>query len=97
MASLPERRDPVSPVQEGNKVLRPKLSQFSADVCAGFGPQWSPESVAMKITGHKTNAMFKRYNITDTADVRRAMLSVSAYRESQQQRVVVMAGAQRRS
>jgi hypothetical protein len=51
----------------------------------------------MKITGHKTNAMFKRYNITDTADVRRAMLSVSAYRESQQQRVVVMAGAQRRS
>lgn len=48
------------------------------------------ESVAMCITGHKTNSMFKRYNITDSADVRKAMQSVARYREHQQQKVVQM-------
>jgi integrase len=48
------------------------------------------ESVAMCITGHKTNSMFKRYNITDSEDVRKAMQSVARYREKQQKKVVQM-------
>jgi hypothetical protein len=35
------------------------------------------ETVAMKISGHKTNAMFRRYNITSVEDVKEAMMKVS--------------------
>ncbi len=36
------------------------------------------QSVAMKITGHKTNSMFIRYNITDTDDIREALRAACA-------------------
>jgi integrase len=36
-------------------------------------------SVAMQITGHKTEAVFERYNITDSKDVRDALLKVGQY------------------
>jgi hypothetical protein len=39
-----------------------------------------PESVAMKITGHKTSAMFRRYNITAQEDVKQALEKTAAYR-----------------
>ena len=35
--------------------------------------------VAMRITGHKTEAVFERYNITETADVRDALVKVGQY------------------
>jgi len=35
--------------------------------------------VAKAITGHKTDVMFSRYNITDEADLRDGMEKVSAY------------------
>ena len=31
-----------------------------------------PESVIMKITGHRTRAVFERYNITDQTDLHEA-------------------------
>ncbi len=40
------------------------------------------EEVAMKITGHKTNAMFKRYNITDEHDIREALRKEQEYLKS---------------
>jgi len=38
-----------------------------------------PESVIMKITGHKTTAMFLRYNAVDREDAKEAMLSLEKY------------------
>ena len=38
-----------------------------------------PEDVAMKITGHKTACVFRRYAITDGEDVRDALIQVGQY------------------
>ncbi|MGH9727510.1 MAG: integrase [Candidatus Acidiferrales bacterium] len=49
-----------------------------------------PQSVAMKISGHKTASMFRRYDITDERDLRDAVLSVEAYRAKRSEKVVSM-------
>jgi integrase len=42
-----------------------------------------PQSVAMKISGHRTASMFQRYNIIDTADVRTALEQTEKFRKAQ--------------
>jgi integrase len=39
------------------------------------------EDVAMSISGHKTRATFSRYNITDSTDVRDALIKVGEYND----------------
>jgi integrase len=50
------------------------------------------QTVAMKISGHKTASMFRRYDITDEGDLREAMLSVQKYREAERSKVTAIGG-----
>jgi integrase len=45
-----------------------------------------PESVAMKISGHQTRAVFERYNIVDDTDVHQAMEKLAAFHVTEDQK-----------
>jgi len=45
----------------------------------------TPQSVAMRITGHKSPSMFARYNVVDTRDLKAAMIRLEEY-ENQRRR-----------
>ena len=47
-----------------------------------------PESVAMTISGHKSRAVFHRYNITSVADMREALEKTQAHREAMPRRTI---------
>jgi integrase len=51
-----------------------------------------PQRIAMDITGHKTQSMFQRYNISDTEDLREALLKTALYRDGQQKKVRSISG-----
>jgi integrase len=48
-----------------------------------------PEQIAMRITGHKTASMYRRYRIVDERDLREATQSLNAYLETQPTTTVV--------
>ena len=39
------------------------------------------QTVAMSISGHKTDSVFRRYNITDATDIKDAVRKVAAFRK----------------
>jgi integrase len=49
-----------------------------------------PQSIAMKISGHKTASMFRRYDIASEGDLREAMARVERYNEAEGQKVVAI-------
>lgn len=56
-------------------------------VQAGVAPQ-----VAMKISGHKTDSMFRRYSIIVEDDLRKALVQTEKYRKAAGEKVVRMQG-----
>jgi hypothetical protein len=41
-----------------------------------------PQTVAMRWTGHKTDAIFRRYNVTSSEDLAEAAQKLKAYRDA---------------
>ena len=56
---------------------------FRRTAARNFARAQVSESVAMSVTGHKTNSIYRRYNITNMDDKRNAFLVAEEHLESQ--------------
>ena len=65
--------------QEHRKYEGLKIHDLRRSAARNLRKAKVPEDVAMKITGHKTSAIFRRYAITDGEDVRDALVQVGQY------------------
>ena len=49
-----------------------------------------PQSIAMKVSGHKTDSMFRRYAIVAESDLRTALRRTQEYLKTAQENVIAM-------
>jgi integrase len=55
-----------------------------------------PQSIAMKVSGHKTDSMFRRYAISSESDIRTALRRTQEYLKTAQENIVAMPAPQNR-
>ena len=60
-----------------------------AAACRNLSRAAVPEQIAIKIIGHKTASMYRRYRIVDERDLREATQNLNAYLEAQPINTVV--------
>jgi integrase len=53
-----------------------------------------PESVAMKISGHRTRSVFDRYDIGTEDDLAAAMINLQRYHEAEKKKIISIGGSQ---
>lgn len=73
---------PRTKLRKGEAIIVPgrKVHDFRRTASRDMLRAGVPQTVAMSVTGHKTDAMFQRYNITSEADQREAMERLSERR-----------------
>jgi integrase len=70
--------------------IRRLFHDLRRSACRNMVNAGVPQSIAMKISGHRTDAMFKRYAIGDEADLRTALRRTQKYVKTVKETVVAM-------
>jgi integrase len=76
----------VSTDEEGNEIKRPSkiFHDFRRTAIRNMTREGISESVAKKISGHKTDSVFKRYDIVSSQDIQDAAKRIEAYHRKQE-------------
>jgi integrase len=71
-------------------VVRRLFHDLRRSACRNMLNAGVPQSIAMKVSGHKTDSMFRRYAIVAESDLRTALRRTQEYLKTAQENVIAM-------
>jgi integrase len=71
-------------------VIRRLFHDLRRSACRNMLNAGVPQSIAMKVSGHKTDSMFRRYAIVAESDLRTALRRTQEYLKTAQENVIAM-------